>query len=282
MVLAAIGNYTTIFMSNEAFYVLGDVALRQALVTKLEGYKLASSESHEKVLGIYPRDKQYSPNLYDPTPGYDHYTLPQDWDKVLERLKTKVEYVKSLRDYPDNFTKNKIYKVGGKYNREDQFGILCDDEGVENGQGNEYWEPSTKAAYEEQERIKIGDYVICIPGYSNSYGITYGGYGYRKGRAGKVKEVDENQIVWLEGGGPTGGIHLEAVRKATPQEIEASKTITIHGHKAECLSGSVRFGCQELSKTTIQELLNLSKVTAINIAGEDITTYLLTKILNRI
>lgn len=88
--------------------------------------------------------------------------------------------------------------------------------------------------------------------------------------------------MWVQGVAKTGtGICIKQVRKATPEEIEASKSVIVGGYKAEFING-VKFGCQTINKHTIKQLLELSKVTKITIAGEDITTDLLTKILDRI
>lgn len=84
------------------------------------------------------------------------YTLPKDWGAAIGAAKEEKiaipEYVECTKDYTNQFTKGKIYKVDVLATIIDQLFVENNDEGDSNGWKPENFIPSTKKAYDKQKQ----------------------------------------------------------------------------------------------------------------------------------
>lgn len=136
-----------------------------------------------------------------------------------------------------------------------------------------------------KETFKEGDWVTCLPGFSNS-GIEgdskYGGAGYQSNLVFKVKKVvnhSKYDVLWIPDRGT--GVYNHVVRKATQEEIDAATKIEIAGYTLERVGSEYKFGCQTFSKQevkTIKRLLESPINAEITIGGTKITQELINKL----
>lgn len=171
MAQVATGDYTTIFMSNKnKFHLVGSKTLIDAFEQELIslGYNGDTCQGDENTIAFY--GNSYHKNYYLSCMSHvgDRYNLPQDWGKVLELIQpTKVEYVKCTHSNHHSWTVGRVYKVEGEVS--DTLPIISDEKVLvdvslwnTNNPNINCFEPSTKEAYDEQEKIKVGDWVTVI------------------------------------------------------------------------------------------------------------------------
>lgn len=93
------------------------------------------------------------------------YTLPKDWETAIGAAKEEKiaipEYVECTKDYTNQFTKGRIYKVDVLATTIDQLCVENDDEGDSNGWNPENFIPSTKKAYDKQKQKDEKDLEIA-------------------------------------------------------------------------------------------------------------------------
>lgn len=84
------------------------------------------------------------------------YTLPRDWEAAMKAAKEEKiaipEYVECTKDYTNQFTKGRIYKVDVEATTAGQLCVENDDEEDSNGWKPENFIPSTKKAYDKQKQ----------------------------------------------------------------------------------------------------------------------------------
>ena len=93
--------------------------------------------------------------------GYSHRTNPSEttvqeilgYDPFVKETKEIIpEYVECLKDHDTQFTEGKIYEVKGIYNS--TIDVRSDDEGNSNGWVGKFFKPSTKEAFDAQNKPK--------------------------------------------------------------------------------------------------------------------------------
>lgn len=136
-----------------------------------------------------------------------------------------------------------------------------------------------------KETFKEGDWVTCLPGFSNS-GLEgdskYGGAGYQSNLVFKVKKVvnhSKYDVLWIADRGT--GVYNHVVRKATQEEIDAATKIEVAGYTLERVGSEYKFGCQTFDKAevkTIKRLLESPINAEITISGTKITLDLINKL----
>ena len=114
-------------------------------------------------------------------PTTRQYTLPKDWDTVLELInKSEVKevkvpkipkYVRAVNAADKQFTIGKIYEVDIEKSTEypNRIRVIADDSGSNNGWNMRNFKSSTKKAFEEQNKpkskFKVGDKVFTLVEY---------------------------------------------------------------------------------------------------------------------
>lgn len=135
---------------------------------------------------------------------------------------------------------------------------------------------ATEEEIKKAQEIKVGDMVIALQqvSYLNKGGIakiySIGGDLVRFSHKQDNKDFVSSKHIY------------ECFRKATPQEVKNYEEIKVSGYQAEVMNGKIAFGCQHLSKQTLQELNGVACYVDITIGDTKITQDLLTKLLNKL
>lgn len=169
--------------------------------------------------------------LSDSNTIYDgrYELMPEGFEPNKEEFKEEIpEYVECLINYNNQFTKGKIYKTNKKLDEYGNIYIIKDDMGDRNGLKPSNFKPSTKEAYDRQQKAlgiwngeikekwipKVGDWIVSL--------INREPY-RKKGDIFQVLKVGSNCIYYLK---TTNG-DINTFRKAEPHEIpKENKYIT--------------------------------------------------------
>ena len=173
--------------------------------------------------------------------GPKHPYKVGDWVKIINPGYTYSTYERKFQeagfnnlkynDIPDRYQIGKIFWVG--FHEINSIPLIAIEtaDGKQCLMGADGAELATPKEIEESTLFKKDDWVVCLPGFTNrdegDYILNkkgnYAGKGYVSGKVFKVREYTElSKVLWPMDGG--NGIYNFAVRKATPREIEATKT----------------------------------------------------------
>lgn len=145
---------------------------------------------------------------------------------------------------------------------------------------------ATEEEIKKAQEIKDGDFIVvdeelCKKSiYKHAFSF---GEGLKSVYKAKIKKNYWNAGItcdWVELRAYI--LPVDCVRKATPEEIKNHEEIKVSGYQAEVMNGKIAFGCQHLSKQTLQELHGVASNVDITIGDTKITKGLLTKLLNKL
>lgn len=135
---------------------------------------------------------------------------------------------------------------------------------------------ATPQEIKEATEIKAGDIVIALQNVSYLF----------KGELATIRSIEDTHVKFSHNKDSNDFAGCSPVsdffRKATAAELKVWDNVKISGYNAEVADGKIKFGCQRLSKTTLQELHSIAGHVDIKIGDTDITQHLLTKLISKL